>query len=73
MSWMDLSEYLLIEDAARDRLGELQRAAAAERSAATAPVASLKAILSASAALRARPRDIDRYIDYFGDSVLRPR
>jgi len=69
---MDMSEYLLIETAARDRLDELRRAAMPRDPSAAAPSA-LRAMLYVPAALRAKPRDIDRYIDYFGDTVLRPR
>jgi len=73
MSWLDLSEYLLIEAVARDRLGDLRQAVMPQRPSAAAPLSSLKMLLCVSSALRARPRDIDRYIDYFGDSVLRQR
>jgi len=73
MSWMDMSEYLLIETAARDRLDELRRAAMPRDPSAAAAPSALRAMLYVSAALRAKPRDIDRYIDYFGDTVLRPR
>jgi hypothetical protein len=73
MSWLDMSEYLLIEAAARDRLDGLRRAAMSLNPSATAPPSSLRAMLYVSAVLRAKPRDIDRCIDYFGDSVLRPR
>jgi hypothetical protein len=73
MSWLDMSEYLLIETAARDRLDGLHRAAMWRHPSAAAPPSSLRAMLYVSAALRAKPRDIDRCIDYFGDSVLRPR
>jgi hypothetical protein len=73
MSWLDMSEYLLIEAAARDRLDGLRRAAVSRDPSAAAPPSSLRAMLFVSAALRAKPRDIDRYIDYFGDTVLRPR
>jgi hypothetical protein len=73
MSWLDMSEYLLIETAARDRLDGLHRAAMSRHPSAAAPPSSLRAMLYVSAALRAKPRDIDRCLDYFGDSVLRPR
>jgi hypothetical protein len=73
MSWLDMSEYLLIETAARDRLDGLRRAAMSRHPNAAAPPSSLRAMLYVSAALRAKPRDIDRYLDYFGDSALRPR
>jgi len=73
MSWMDMSEYLLIETAARDRLDGLRRAAILRNPSAAAAPSVLRAMLYVSAALRAKPRDIDRYIDYFGDTVLRPR
>lgn len=74
MSWLDMSEYLLIETAARDRVGELHREALPERRprVVTRP-SRLRTMLYVSSARRAKPRDIDRYIDYFGDSVLRPR
>ena len=73
MSWMDMSEYLLIETAARDRLDSLRRAAMPRDPSAAAAPSALRAMLYISAALRAKPRDIDRYIDYFGDTVLRSR
>lgn len=73
MGWLDFSEYLLIEGAARDRLGEFRRAAMPQRPRATAPPSSLRAMLYLSSALRAKPRDIDRYIDYFGDPMPRQR
>jgi len=73
MGWLDLSEYLLIERAAGDRLDEFRRAAMSRQPRAAAPSSSLRTMLYASSALRAKPRDIDRDIDYFGDSVLRPR
>ncbi len=73
MGWLDLSEYLLIENAARDRLDDLLWAARPQRPQAAAPPASLAAILYVASALRARPRDIDYYIDYFGDRVLHQR
>jgi hypothetical protein len=74
MSWLDMSEYLLIETAARDRVDELRHEALPERQPrAAAPPSRLRTMLYAASARRAKPRDIDRYIDYFGDSVLRPR
>jgi hypothetical protein len=74
MSWLDMSEYLLIETAARDRVSELHRDALPERRPKVVTTPSrLRTMLYVSSARRAKPRDIDRYIDYFGDSVLRPR
>ncbi len=61
---MDLSEYLLIAGAAADRLGDLRRV--------RRRIEPKEALYIASA-LRARPRAIDRYIDYFGDRVPQPR
>ncbi|PYN76212.1 MAG: hypothetical protein DMD96_26160 [Candidatus Rokuibacteriota bacterium] len=68
---MDLSEYVLIEGAARDRLADLLQAAAPRQ--VKAPTPTLATMLYVASALRARPRDIDRYIDYFGDRVLHQR
>jgi len=74
MSWLDMNEYLLIETVARDRVGELHRDAQPERRPKrVTPPSRLRTMLYVSSARRAKPRDIDRYIDYFGDSVLRPR
>jgi len=69
MGWLDLSEYRQIENAARDRLGDLLRTAGSERPRAAAPLSSLLTILYVSSAIRAKPREIDRHIDYFGDRV----
>jgi hypothetical protein len=71
---MSLSEYLLIEGAAADRLRDLRRSAARpglkdER----APAPTLATVLYVASALRARPRGIDHYIDYFGDQALNQR
>lgn len=52
---MDMSEYFLIEDAVRDRLARMPR---------------LVTILYEASVLRARPRAIDGYIDYFGESLV---
>jgi len=46
MGWMDLNEYVLIEES------------------------TLATVLYMASVLRARPRSIDGYIDYFGDRVL---
>lgn len=70
MGWMDLSEYRLIEEAVRDRVGDLRRAAVWRgMKAEEDPTSTLATILYVASALRARPRAIDRYIDYFGDQV----
>jgi hypothetical protein len=61
---MDLTDYLLIESAVADRLDELRRAATGDRDD---PIAAVARTLYVAAALRIRPRAIDRYIDYFGD------
>jgi hypothetical protein len=73
MSWMDLTEYALITEVARDRLDDLRRPRRGTGSTdrtRTAPPARLAKILYIASALRARPRAIDRYIDYFGDRVV---
>ena len=71
MGWMDLSEYVLIEGAARDRLSDLLQTVVPRRAkAAGAPMSTLATVLYVASALRAQPRVIDRYIDYFGDRVL---
>jgi hypothetical protein len=66
MGWMDLSEYVLIEGAARDRLRDLRGVRRGTPPTAT-PMSALAKLLYAASALRIRPRAIDRYIDYFGD------
>ena len=74
MGWLDLSEYLLIESAAQDHVGDLLlRAAGSDRTRAAAPFWSLATMLYVSSALRAKPREIDRYIDYFGDRMPHQR
>jgi len=73
MGWLDLSEYLLIESAAQDRVSDLLRAAGSDRPRAAAPFWSLSTLLYVSSALRAKPREIDRYIDYFGDRMPHQR
>lgn len=70
---MDLSEYLLIEDAARDRLDDLCSAAGPQRWNEAASPSSLAKLLYVASALRAKPREIDSYIDYFGDRALSQR
>lgn len=69
---MDFSEYILIEEAVNDRLTELhgeRRAPRLEESL----MSILEKMLYFASTRRARPRDIDRYIDYFGDRVLQRR
>jgi len=74
MSWMDLSEYILIEGAVRDRLDDFRRASAWRGvTAKEAPMSTVAWILYVASVLRARPRAIDRYIDYFGDRVPHQR
>jgi hypothetical protein len=68
MGWMDLSDYALIEGAVVDRLDDLRRARGAARDGDD-PISAVARALYVAAALRARPRAIDRYIDYFGDCV----
>ena len=68
MGWMDLSEYVLIDGAVSDRLGDLRRARRGTLPA-EAPISVFAKILYIASARRARPRAIDRYIDYFGDGV----
>jgi hypothetical protein len=68
MGWMNLSDYALIEGAVVDRLDELRRARQAARDG-DEPISAVARTLYVAAALRARPRAIDRYIDYFGDCV----
>jgi hypothetical protein len=68
MAWMNLSEYWLIDSAVRDRLGDLRRARP-EKEPEKAPMSKLAKTLYIASVLRARPRAIDRYIDYFGDRV----
>src|SRR5436189_7420 len=64
MGWMDLSEYVLIEEAVRDRLRDLRRTI--ERRglrAAEARMSTLATVLYVASVLRARPRAIDGYVD----------
>ena len=73
MGWMDMSEYVLIEGAARDRRGDLLQAVVPRRvKAAGATTSTLATVLYVAPALRAQPRAIDRYIDYFGDRCAVP-
>jgi len=69
---MDFSEYLLIEGVVKDSLAELHRERQEIRPR-EGPMSILAKLLYIASALRARPRDIDRYIDYFGDRVLPQR
>jgi hypothetical protein len=68
MGWMNLNDYALIEGAVVDRLDELRRARRAAGDGDD-PASAVARALYVAAALRARPRAIDRYIDYFGDCV----
>ena len=53
MGWMDLSEYVLIEGAARDRLLDLLPAVVPRRvNAAGAPMSTLATVLYVASALR---------------------
>lgn len=71
---MDLSDYLQIEGGARERVGELRRAAARRGvKPKRASSSTLATMLDTASALWTRPRAIDRYIDYFGDQVRQPR
>jgi hypothetical protein len=72
MGWMDLSEYVLIEEAARDRLGDL-RVVRRGTPPKEATMSTLAKLLYIASALRAGPRAIDRYIDYFGGRTPSPR
>ena len=70
MGWMDLSEYALIEGAARDRVVDLLQAAVPRRvKAAGAPTSTLARVLYVASALRVQPRATD----YLGDRVLHQR
>ena len=69
---MDMSEYILIEQAVSDRLADLYRARRASWPEEVS-MSILEKMLALASTLRARPRDIDRYIDYFGDRVLQKR
>jgi hypothetical protein len=71
-SQMDLSEYLLIVGATRDRLRDLQSIGpGTERPEPS--MSTLARLLYIASTLRARPRAIDRYIDYFGDRLPQQR
>jgi hypothetical protein len=69
---MDLSEYLLIVGAARDRLLDLQPIRPGKERP-EAPMSTLARLFYIASSLRARPRAIDRYIDYFGDRLPQQR
>jgi len=62
------AEYFLIAGVAADRPGEAVRARRSMRPQ-EAPMSTLAKILYIASVLRARPRSIDRYIDYFGERV----
>jgi hypothetical protein len=72
MGWLDLSEYKQIDHAAQGRVADLLSAARPRRprEAAAARRSSLATLLYVASSLRAKPRMIDCYIDYFGDPVL---
>jgi hypothetical protein len=72
MGWLDLSEYKQIDSAAQARVADLLSSARPRRSrkAAAARRSSLATLLYVTSRLRARPRMIDGYIDYFGEPVL---
>jgi hypothetical protein len=74
MGWMDLSEYVLIEGAARDRLLDLRQVVVPRQvKAAGAPTSTLATVLYVASALRVQPRAIDRHNDYLGDRVMHKR
>jgi hypothetical protein len=72
---MDMMEYALITDAAHDRLDDLRRDRPGDESgrAVSSGAGRLARVLYIASALRARPRTIDRHIDYFGDRAVCPR
>jgi hypothetical protein len=70
---MDLNEYVLIEEVARDRLGHLRGVRRATLPKEAAMSSTLAKLLYIASALRAGPRAIDRYIDYFGGRTASPR
>jgi hypothetical protein len=72
MGWLDLTEYKHLDHAAKGRVADLLSAARPRRprEAAARRRSSLATILYAASKLRARPRMIDGYIDYFGEPVL---
>jgi hypothetical protein len=72
MGWLDLSEYRQLDDAARARLADLLSSARPRRprKVAAARRSSLATLLYVTSRLRAKPRMIDGYIDYFGEPVL---
>jgi hypothetical protein len=69
---MDMSEYVLLEHVVNGRLADLQRERREVRPE-EGSMSILAKMLYVASTLRARPRDIDRYIDYFGDRVLQKR
>jgi hypothetical protein len=72
MGWLDLNEYRQLDDAARARVADLLSSARPRRprKAAAARRSSLATLLYVTSRLRAKPRMIDGYIDYFGEPVL---
>ena len=75
MGWLDLSEYKQIDSAAQARVADLlssvrPRRPRRPRKAAAARRSSLATLLYVASRLRAKPRMIDGYIDYFGEPVL---
>ncbi len=72
MGWLDLSEYKQIDNAAQARVADLLSAARPRRPRKTAAArrSSLATLLYVTSRLRAKPRMIDGYIDYFGEPVL---
>ena len=74
MGWMDLSEYVVIEGAARDRLLDLLPAVVPQTSElGGSSDVDAPTVLYVASALRVQPRAIDRYTDYLGDRVLHER
>jgi hypothetical protein len=72
MGWLDLSEYKQIDNEARARVADLLSSVRPRRprKAAAARRSSLATLLYVASRLRAKPRMIDGYIDYFGEPVL---
>jgi hypothetical protein len=71
MGWLDLTEYKQLDEAAKGRVADLLSTARPRRPReAAGRRSSLATRLYAASKLRARPRMIDGYIDYFGEPVL---
>jgi hypothetical protein len=72
MSWMDLSEYLLMEDGVRDRLADLRRSrelrSPARQARQRGRISAALTMVVPRLFKNDSKRRIDRVIDYFGNA-----